>query len=232
MADERKYFVLCRDNCKFESLTKEQIFAAIAEATGNTPTGVDDAFITKLVEQNKNAAMRFWVGTQTEYNAIEARGEIASGTIYCINDGGDAMVFKDPTSIVPEIYPVGAIYMSVVGTSPASFFGGTWERLKDRFLLGAGDTYSAGKTGGAATHALTVSELPRHNHAQQINVPGESGLYKMVQGTSGTVWGKTLSEGTVKGLTASKVDTDYTGSGTAHNNMPPYLTVYMWKRVA
>ena len=78
------------------------------------------------------------------------------------------------------VYPVGSIYMSVVATSPATLFGGTWEKLKDRFLLGSGDTYSAGSTGGAATvsytpagsnsggsvgnHTLTTTEIPSHNH--------------------------------------------------------------------
>lgn len=83
---ERKYYVRCDSNCKFESLTKEQIYAAIAEATGNTPTGVDDAFITKVVEQNKSTAMRMWVGTQTEYNAIVASGDTDTETIYFIKD--------------------------------------------------------------------------------------------------------------------------------------------------
>ena len=61
-------------------------------------------------------------------------------------------------------YPVGSIYMSVNSTSPATLFGGTWVRLKDKFLLGAGDTYTAGDTGGAATHTLTTSEMPSHSH--------------------------------------------------------------------
>lgn len=73
--------------------------------------------------------------------------------------------------IINIVYPVGSIYMSVNSTSPASLFGGTWERIKDRFLLASGDTYSAGSTGGEAQHTLT-------------------------------------------------------------NNMPPYLAVYVWKRVA
>lgn len=67
---ERIYYVLCRDNCRFESMTKEQIIAAIAEATGNTPTSVDDAFITKIKEINANAQLKFWVGTTAQYNAI------------------------------------------------------------------------------------------------------------------------------------------------------------------
>ena len=66
--------------------------------------------------------------------------------------------------ILAAVYPVGSIYMSTNNTSPATLFGGTWEQLKDRFLLGAGDTYTAGNTGGAATHTLTTTEIPSHTH--------------------------------------------------------------------
>lgn len=70
---------------------------------------------------------------------------------------------------VQGIFPVGAIYMSTSSTSPASLFGGTWTQLKDRFLVGTGDTYSNGATGGAASasHSHTVNS---HNHS----VPGVS----------------------------------------------------------
>lgn len=59
-------------------------------------------------------------------------------------------------------YPVGAIYISTVSTSPASLFGGTWEQIRGRFLLAADDTYTAGSSGGEAAHALTVNEMPPH----------------------------------------------------------------------
>lgn len=67
--------------------------------------------------------------------------------------------------ILSSVYPVGSIYMSVAATSPATLFGGTWEQLKDRFLIGAGGSYSAGATGGATAHTLTVAEMPSHNHS-------------------------------------------------------------------
>lgn len=67
-------------------------------------------------------------------------------------------------TMLNAVYPVGSIYMSVNSTSPSSLFGGTWVQLKDRFLLGAGDTYSNGATGGAATHTLTAAEMPGHTH--------------------------------------------------------------------
>lgn len=71
---------------------------------------------------------------------------------------------RSDIDIVNLIYPVGSIYMSVASASPATLFGGTWEQLKDRFLLGAGDTYTEGDTGGSASHTLTTDEMPSHNH--------------------------------------------------------------------
>lgn len=118
---------------------------------------------------------------------------------------------------IDSIYPVGSIYMSTVNTSPASFLGGTWEQIQDRFLLGAGSSYSAGSTGGEATHKLTINEIPSHNHGTWLEITTvASSLY--------------LQRGTTHGDVAQ--NTTYTGGGGAHNNMPPYLAVYMWKRIA
>lgn len=121
--------------------------------------------------------------------------------------------------LLTYVYPVGSIYMSVNSTSPASFIGGTWVRLKDRFLLGAGDTYSNGATGGEATHTLTIDEMPSHSH----NV-----VERWSQANGG--WAS-FRTGTSSVLTNGPI-TDATGGGQAHNNMPPYLVVYMWKRTA
>lgn len=73
---ERKYFVLCENNCKFESMTKEQILSAIKQAveTGEIKD-VDAGFVTKLKEQNKGANLTFWIGTTAEYNEIETKTE-------------------------------------------------------------------------------------------------------------------------------------------------------------
>lgn len=116
-------------------------------------------------------------------------------------------------------YPVGAIYQSTVETSPASLFGGTWEQLKDRFLLGAGDSYSAGDTGGEATHKLTTAEMPKHTHTLGNPVGQETGS------ASGYLWSQKIASW-------GSMETKSSGGSEAHNNMPPYLAVYMWKRVA
>ena len=114
------------------------------------------------------------------------------------------------------IYPVGSIYMSVNSTNPGTLFGGTWEQLKDVFLLAASSTYAAGSTGGEANHTLTIDEMPSHTH----NIGANSGFRDESSPYSyphpGT---KTKASGA-------------TGGGQPHNNMPPYLAVYMWKRTA
>lgn len=131
-------------------------------------------------------------------------------------------------------YPVGSIYLSVNDTSPAELFGGTWEQLKDRFLLAAGDTYAAGRTGGEAQHTLTVDEIPAHQHEEKIGDQSEP------QGVN--VLKRKIKNGTNSGAEiearwqatglGDSVMTNYSGGSKPHNNMPPYLSVYMWKRIA
>ena len=120
-------------------------------------------------------------------------------------------------------YPVGAIYMSIFDTSPASLFGGTWERLKDRFLLAAGDTYEALTMGGEAEHTLTVDEMPKHNHDFQAS-------YSDIA-TGSEVNGKILAGGDYNSWLWNFAKTNDSGWNAPHNNMPPYLAVYMWARV-
>ena len=122
-----------------------------------------------------------------------------------------------------NVYPVGAIYISTVATNPGTLFGfGTWEQIKDTFLLAAGESYEAGATGGEATHTLTVEEMPKHSHS--IFFPNAGGSVGAAIG-----YPTTGSKNTWY-AEASKVSD--TGSSQPHNNMPPYLTVYMWKRTS
>ena len=117
------------------------------------------------------------------------------------------------------VYPVGSIYMSVNSVNPSTLFGGTWAQLKDRFLLGCGDTYVNDTVGGEATHTLTVGEMPNHTH----------GLWN----TNSSGWDLdclSVSVGARKGYGNNSRTLDQ-GGGLPHNNMPPYLAVYMWKRI-
>lgn len=121
------------------------------------------------------------------------------------------------------LYPVGSIYVSTSATSPASLFGGSWSQITNRFLLAAGSSYTAGKTGGASTVTLTVDQIPSHSH----NFYCGPVMARYPNFDSGPNWPPTYDSTKMNGgLIAS------TGGGQSHNNMPPYLVVYMWKRVS
>ena len=125
-------------------------------------------------------------------------------------------------------YPVGSIYQSVNTTSPASLFGGDWERIQGRFLLGTSSSYSVTSTGGEEKHTLTVSEMPRHNHA-----PGEGQAFIIdpnKYNTSSDFAMMTTSQASYK--YANSWGTGHTGGGQSHNNMPPYYAVNIWRRTA
>lgn len=107
-------------------------------------------FNIKAVEVS-NTTLLTLGGTFTMYNSTTPESTEPSGT-----DIGNG--------VVDLIYPVGSIYLSVSSTSPATLFGGTWVQLKDRFLIGAGNSYSVNATGGATTHTLTTAEMPSHTH--------------------------------------------------------------------
>ena len=131
-------------------------------------------------------------------------------------------------SQVLNAYPVGSIYMSVNSTNPGELFGGTWEQIQGRFLLGQGSGYSAGEIGGEANHTLSVSELPSHRHTG-LDIDNVY-IFGWDNGTRpGTDLMRQLNQGN---STANRITTGYTGDGSAHNNMPPYLVVYIWKRIA
>lgn len=144
-----------------------------------------------------------------------------------------------------DAYPVGSIFMSVNNASPASLFGGKWEQLQDTFLLAAGSSYAAGSTGGEATVKLTTGQLPAirgqiHAGSGSSGTSGKGyGAFRAASGVFSAVtemqYGRP-SESTSITWPNSVASYQYVnlsvGNGESHNNMPPYLAVYMWKRVS
>lgn len=151
-------------------------------------------------------------------------------------------VFKE---FMQGIVRVGYIYASDDPTDPAEIFGfGTWERIKDTFLLAAGDAYEAGTSGGEATHTLLPKELPRlggkivmHSTASGTNVQLvkaiENGQYTNILSTNQSNKGKCRDGGTIMTSSDSIGDINIMfGENAAHNNMPPYFVTYVWRRIS
>lgn len=123
--------------------------------------------------------------------------------------------------ILDNVYPVGSIYMSVNNTDPKNLFGGTWEQIQGKFLFGMNSNYPAGSTGGEITHKLTQGEMPKHNHiiyTPNAGGPDVGAAIGFPEVSSKNTWWATACM------------TGQTGDNEAHNNMPPYLSVYIWKR--
>lgn len=136
---------------------------------------------------------------------------------YDNNIGGPAQVGGNPLAYMP----IGYIYISTNSTNPGNLFGGTWTQLEDRFLLGAGSTYTAGNTGGSSTHTLTIDEMPRHQHQLTLADYGSDVA-------SGVLW----STRNPKKYSYAGDMVEPVGGGQPHSIMPPYLVVYMWERTA
>lgn len=134
--------------------------------------------------------------------------------------------------IIDMVYPVGSYYWSSNATNPSSIFGGTWEQIKDRFVLAAGDSYKVGATGGEAQHKLTLAEMPRHRHSSDSyqngypsNLTGEGKYCTWVNTGRYDNNGPTTDQN-------GYVRTSQVGGEQAHNNMPPYIVAYCWHRTA
>ena len=142
------------------------------------------------------------------------------------------------TNIFDLIYPVGSIYISINSTNPKALFGGTWERIMERFLFGCGnERYPAGHTGGEEQHLLTVEEMPSHKgHLSSgivDNAPYEKGNYKGFLNSNVMTAYSDIGRGwNVYAGNEMHPASEAVGEGWAHNNMPPYLCVYIWKRTA
>lgn len=130
-------------------------------------------------------------------------------------------------------YKIGDLFLTMNEENPADRFGGTWEKIQEAFLFGASDKYVVGSAGGEKEHTLTIDEMPSHGHnlgsgdgadkqfmgyAQETNTAGGSNYYF-------------LRYDGVSDYPQRFITVKNTGGGQAHNNMPPYLAVYIWRKI-
>ena len=143
--------------------------------------------------------------------------DVATKAYVDANLDGDAI---DKTAIIDMVYPVGSIYIAYNHTNPSTLFGGTWDRMQSAFLWASTSEDTIGETGGEAEHTLTIEEMPAHSHG----VPN-------VKSTGSDV-GEAYAESWGGGSSSRDLFTTSVGGGQAHNNMPPYIKVSVWRRTA
>ena len=188
----------------------------VAVSDGGTGASSKPAAFDNLSPLTTQGDILYHDGTN---NVRLAKG--TAGKILTMNAGATAPEWATTNSIGLLAYPVGAIYISVVSTSPADLFGGTWSVFgAGKALVGydSGDPsfYPVEASGGEKTHQLTTAELPSHTHSLNLRLVVTGGAFSAAHVASGNA-------ADVSGST---------GSGTAHNNLQPYIVVYMWKRTA
>lgn len=230
---------------------------AFAGFTGSHTLLTDNHDAQHNLEQAEvvNIATKIGTGSSTPTNNKVLRGNGTGTSVWAQTD-----LTTDVTGILPvanggtgqntiagfiaNAYPVGCIYTETTGVNPNTTFGfGTWAVFgAGRVLLGNGTSdqvFTAGATGGESNHALTTAELASHTHG--ITDPGHVHAFTTVYNnsdtpTTGASNGMRLNASSNTNFTISSATTgisaDAAGSGNTHNNLPPYLVVYFWKRTA
>lgn len=141
--------------------------------------------------------------------------------------------------LVDFFYPVKTVYITFDNTfDPNEHFGGTWERIRNRFLWAATENGVMGETGGEESHTLTVSEMPSHNGHLSAGIVG---TVPMGKGNYEGYINKSVTNpypgGGYRGWNVYAGNemhpaSEAVGGGQPHNNMPPFIQVAMWKRIA
>ena len=165
----------------------------------------------------KDSAANFTYNPST--NALTAGSFV--GAVALSNVTGLQSALDAKTTLL-AVWPIGSIYTSVTSANPSTLFGGNWEAFgAGRVLIGLDsadtDFDAAEETGGAKTHTLTTAEMPSHTHTFTA--------FQTISGSNNRTGGGALSA-SASSTTAS------TGGGGAHNNVQPYIVVYMFKRIA
>lgn len=220
-------------------------------ATGANKITVDEVLSASSTNPVQNKAVSTELGKKlslsggTMTGALTMKGiKLTSGTDYGAtlpsSPTTDQLFFQTAGTnfVLDNVYPIGSIYMNVNSTNPGTLFGGTWEQIQGKFLLGMSSNYPAGSQGGEASHTLTTAEMPSHGH----NPANQSGYYGFITNSNKAfeVGDMGVQSGSGRYYPYAPVAFDIsrnsltgtTGGGNSHNNMPPYLSIYIWKRTA
>ena len=217
------------------------------ETTSST-TGYDQYFTEveeglNIVAHNIDATC---ITSSNDNFSLDSDGNLTVNSINITDANNNTLSFE---AIMNRLYPVGTIYETTEATNPGELFTGTWEKIEGKFLIGANSTYVLGTTGGTASHTHTMAHThSRGNLTAAINM--DSNYIRSVWSTSTsgtnavTSWKnnarKTVSGGNVdNSATQSEGTPVYGNTGAASvsttssvSNIPPYLAINIWKRIA
>lgn len=204
--------------------------ANLSKTYATNKSWVVEGVLSDIFTDSLPSIAKSTVSTETAIYAYDKDGRFGVGKIPELGPAGSLDVAGDifiaGKALRDILYPIGAIYQSTVNTDPSSFMGGTWERFGNgRVLVGVdeadSDFNAPNKTGGTKTHKLTAAEMA-HSHFQTERFDSD---YSIGNGHKFTI-GESVASDTIK--TSGVVDV----TSQAHNNLQPYITVYMWRRTA
>lgn len=210
------------DKAKLNGIAEDANKTTVDTALSTTSTNPVQNKVVKTALDGKASSSH----THDEYlsHPIQLQENTDYGTTLPSSPTNGRLFFQETsvTSLIDVVYPVGAVYISMNQTSPQTLFGGTWTQIQGRFLIGASTAYPAGSTGGEATHTLTASEIPNHTHT--FKYTGQS----VTTGVNSI----RLYQAASNQYNAYSGGQSSNCGGQAHNNLPPYMAVYMWTRTA
>lgn len=188
-------------------------------------------------------ATKVGTGSSTPSSAKVLRGNGAGSSVWAQVDLSTDVTGSLPVAnavlVLAAVYPVGCIYAETTGVNPNITFGfGAWVAFgKGQVLIGAGTSdqvFAAGATGGESNHALITAELATHTHIQNSHTHGANERYLSPDSNTGapTPTGPATFDYKTFTTGATTATNQNTGSGTAHNNLPPYIVIYYWNRTA
>ena len=142
------------------------------------------------------------------------------------------MIIPNAAAACP--YRVGDYLLSESATHPSTSWPGTsWVQVQGQMILGASKDYPVGSEGGEAEHTLTLPETPSHAHYEQLDFSGFGVRNLAASPGTGEGIGKVfIAQDAGSSASEFYVQTDPAGGGQSHNNLPPYITIYRWRRIA
>ena len=210
-----------------QTITGAKIFQK--DAQNSKPLIIQSGGVTTSIGDKNGAWTQIMTSATTNGFGFEGHINAMAGYSIYSADKGEVAYKSDFLNV---LFPVGAYYITESTTTPASLFGGEWVQVSGKFLLGQSvqDGYLVGSEGGEKTHTLTTEEMPQHSHK-----PHQFTWIVSYGGNSGE---NAISGGNQGNANVFNVDEDqnrYTGTAGGnqpHNNMPPYRSVFIWRRIA